>query len=99
MKLIKNNTKSNNNENKSNNKKNYRNIRSDKGKNNNNRHRKNKKNQNKKTGDIEELGNHVFDCASGASELYERTSRKLADYIGREYGGDMRCVIETTKRK
>ena len=41
-------------------------------KNNNNRHRGNK-NQNKKTGDIEELGNHVRDCVPGALEIYERT--------------------------
>ena len=93
-----NNTNSNNNKNKSNNNRNHRNSKSNKSKNNNNRYRGNE-NQNKKTGDIEELGNHVFDCVSGASEIHERTSRKLADYIGREYGGDMRYVIENHKKK
>ena len=93
-----NNTNSNNNKNKSNNNRNYRNSKSNKSKNNNNRYRGNK-NQNKKTGDIEELGNHVFDCVSGASEIYERTSRKLADYIGREHGGDMQHVIKNHKKK
>ena len=94
-----NNANSSNNNNKSNGNRNYnRNSKSNNNKNNNNRHRGNK-NQNKKTGDIEELGNHVLNCASGASETHERTSRKLADYIGREHGGDMRYVVENHKKK
>ena len=94
-----NNVNSSNNNNKSNSNRNHtRNSRSNNNKNNNNRYRGNK-NQNKKSGDIEELGNHVHDCASGASEICERTSRKLADYIGREHGGDMRYVIENHKKK
>ena len=41
----------------------------------------------------------MFDCVPGASETHERTSRKLADCIGREHGGDMRYVIENHKKK
>jgi len=74
------------------------------GKNNKNRgNRSNNKSElgigNKKRGQIEELGNHVFDCGGGASEQFERTTRCLADYVGTKYGGCMQYVIENHKTK
>ena len=66
----------------------------------NNRNSNSRFNHNKKNdliGTIEELGSHVFDCTSGASDLFEKTSRRLADYVGKEYGGAMRFVVENHK--
>ena len=57
-------------------------------------------NNNRSKGAIEEFGYHVYDCTGkGVSDLYERTTRKLADYVGKEYSGAMRYVIENLEKK
>src|SRR5210317_518172 len=70
--------------------------------NNNNRNNKynnnfNKNNYKGKRGQIDELGNNFFDV--GSSDQFERTTRTLADYVGKKYGGSMRYVIENHKKK
>src|SRR5210317_172472 len=50
-----------------------------------------------KRGQIDELGSNVFDVDS--SDQFERTTRTLADYVGKKYGGAMRYVIENRKKK
>ena len=51
-------------------------------------------------GDIEELGENVFDLIGGGTAgLFERTSRKLADYVGKEYGGSIRYAVEYHEEK
>src|SRR5210317_1892748 len=94
-----NNTNSNNPHNNNNN---INNTNRGSGENNNNRNNKfnnnaNKNNYKGKRGQIDELGNNVLDVCS--SDQFERTTKTLADYVGKKYGGAMRYVIENRKKK
>ena len=51
-------------------------------------------------GDIDDLGDNIFDIVGGGTpSLFEKTSRKLAGYVGTKFGGSIRYAVENLQEK
>ena len=48
-------------------------------------------------GKCEALKGHIYDCDPRQADMYTKTTKEIAEYVGREYkyGSDVRLSIET----